>query len=310
VTNDASGRKYGSAEENLRGRFARGEIDAEEYERSLGVLKSDGGPARGRRGAKSKLLVAGLAAAALLTVGAGAVYAQGGSMMGGNEAAGSEMDGNGTGGMMNGGQMGSMMGGQGGGMGSMMGGGQTGSMMGGGDMSGGQMMGSFDEDQPFDLQFIDQMTMHHEGAIMSSEHMIGDSERPELRQLAENIQKTQTEQIDQMQGFRGEWYSDAEQTSGMPAGMMGQMMGDGSMMENMMGGSMQEMMGGDATDAMFLRMMIPHHQMAIDMADEALDGNAEHPELAELAQTIRDEQSAEIELMQGYLEEIERTTDS
>jgi uncharacterized protein (DUF305 family) len=255
-------------------------------------------------------LVAGLAAAALLTVGAGAVYAQGGSMMGGNEAAGSEMDGNGTGGMMNGGQMGSMMGGQGGGMGSMMGGGQTGSMMGGGDMSGGQMMGSFDEDQPFDLQFIDQMTMHHEGAIMSSEHMIGDSERPELRQLAENIQKTQTEQIDQMQGFRGEWYSDAEQTSGMPAGMMGQMMGDGSMMENMMGGSMQEMMGGDATDAMFLRMMIPHHQMAVDMADKALDGNAEHPELAELAQTIRDEQSAEIELMQGYLEEIERTTDS
>ncbi len=298
MTNDASGRRYGSVEETLRERFTRGEIDAEEYERSLEGLKNDDATAR-VRGAKSKLLVAGLAAAALLTVGAGAVYAQGGSMMGGNEA-GSEVDGNGMDGMMNGGQMGSMMGGQGGGgMGSMMGDGQTGSMM-----------GSFDENRPFDLQFIDQMTMHHEGAIMSSEHMIGDSERPELRQLAENIQKTQTEQIDQMQGFRGEWYSDAEQTSGMPAGMMGQMMGDGSMMENMMGGSMQEMMGGDATDAMFLRMMIPHHQMAIDMADEALDGNAEHPELAELAQTIRDEQSAEIELMQGYLEEIERTTDS
>ncbi len=294
MTNDASGRKYGSAEENLRGRFARGEIDAEEYERSLGLLKSHGGPARGRRGAKSKLLVAGLAAAALLTVGAGAVYAQGGSMMGGNDA-GSEVDGNGMYGMMNGGQMGSMMGGQGGGgMGSMMGDGQ---------------MGSFDENRPFDLQFIDQMTMHHEGAIMSSEHMIGDSERPELRQLAENIQRTQAEQIEQMQAFREEWYSDDEQTSGMPAGMMEEMMDDG-MMNEMMGGSMQEMMGGDATDAMFLRMMIPHHQMAVDMADEALDGNAEHPELAELTQTIRDEQSAEIELMQGYLDEIERTTDS
>jgi len=107
-----------------------------------------------------------------------------------------------------------------------------------------------------------------------------------------------------MQGFRKEWYSDAGQTSGMPAGMMDEMMGDG-MMQEMMGGSMQEMMGGDATDAMFLRMMIPHHQMAVDMADDALDGNAEHPELAELAQTIRDEQSAEIELMRGYLEEIE-----
>ena len=307
MTHNASGREYGSAAENLRGRFTRGEIDAGEYERSMGVLKSHSGPARSRRGAKSRVLVAGLAAAALLTVGAGAVYAQGGSMMNGNDAT-SESDG-GTGGMMNGGQMGSMMGGQGGGgMGSMMGDGQTGSMMSGGGMSGGQMMGSFDEDQPFDLQFIDQMTMHHEGAIMSSQHMIGDSERPELRQLAENIQRTQTEQIDQMQGFRGEWYGDAEQTSGMPAGMMDEMMGDGSMMKQMMGGSMQEMMGGDATDAMFLRMMIPHHQMAVDMSDQALDGNAEHPELEELAQTIRDEQSAEIELMQGYLDEIEAST--
>ena len=32
MTNDASGRKYGSVEETLRGRFARGEISAEEYE--------------------------------------------------------------------------------------------------------------------------------------------------------------------------------------------------------------------------------------------------------------------------------------
>ncbi len=291
MTNDANGRRYESVEETLRGRFARGELDAEEYERSLEGLKSDGAAARAR-GAKSKLLVAGLAAAALLTVGAGAVYAQGGSMMGGKDA-GSETDGNGMGSMINGGMMGSMMGGQGG----------MGSMMGEQGMSGGQVMGSFDEEQPFDLQFIDQMIMHHQGAIMSSKHMISDSERPELRELADNIQKSQSEQIEQMQEWRGEWYPDAGQTSRMPAGMMEGMKGGG-----MMGGSMQGMMSGDATDAMFLRMMIPHHQMAVDMADEALDGNAEHPELKELAQTIRDEQSAEIELMQGYLDKIEAST--
>src|SRR4028119_850264 len=62
-----------------------------------------------------------------------------------------------------------------------------GSMMKGEGMSGGVETGSFDEDQPFDLQFIDQMIVHHQMAIMSSEHMISDSERPELRQLAENI---------------------------------------------------------------------------------------------------------------------------
>ena len=169
----------------------------------------------------------------------------------------------------------------------------------------GHMMGSFDQEQPFDLQFIDQMIMHHQGAITSSEHMIADSERPELRQLAENIQESQSEQIEQMQSWREEWYGDAERTFGMmdPA-RMEEMMGEGHMEEEMMGGSMQEMMGGDTTDAMFLRMMIPHHQLAIDMSEQALD-EAEHPELKELAQTIIEEQSAEIELMQGYLEEIE-----
>jgi len=78
----------------------------------------------------------------------------------------------------------------------------------------------------------------------------------------------------------------------------------GGMMEGMMGGSMQEMMGGNATDEMFLRMMIPHHQMAVDMSEKALD-EAEHPELENLARKIINEQTAEIELMKGYLEEIE-----
>ncbi len=284
------------AEELLRERFARGEIDAGEYERSLAVLGS-GGSRAGRRGAKrSRFLIAGLATAALLTAGgAGVAYAHGDGQQETDAAA-------------SGSGMGSMMGGQGGGMGSMMGGqgNGMGSMMGG--QGGGQMMGSFDENKPFDLQFIDQMTMHHEGAIMSSQNMVGDSERPELRQLAANIEKSQSEQIKQMQGFREEWYADAEQTFGMPAGMMDQMMGDGSGMREMMGGSMQEVMGGDATDAMFLRMMIPHHQLGVDMGEQALK-EAEHPEIEKLAQKIIDEQSAEIELMQGYLEDIEKKTD-
>ncbi len=175
-------------------------------------------------------------------------------------------------------------------------------MMGDGMMGDG-MMGSFNEDRPFDLQFIDGMTMHHEGAIMSSKHMISDSERPELRELARNIGESQSSQVDQMQEWRDEWYPDAEQTSGMPAGAMEGMM-RGGMMEGMMRGSMQEMMGGDATDEMFLRMMIPHHQVAVEMSEKALD-EAEHPELENLARKIIAEQKAEIELMKGYLEEIE-----
>lgn len=230
---------------------------------------------------KYKYLLAGLAVVTLFVAGIGFTSAavQAGSRMGGGAADGPGM--------------GSMM--------SMMGGGGTGSMMGSGNM---QPMGSFDEEKPFDLQFIDQMIMHHEGAIMSSEHMISDSERPELRKLAASIEKSQSEQIDQMQAWRKEWYPNAERTFGMMAPTrMEEMMGGGQM-ENMMGGSMQEMMGGDATDEMFLQMMIPHHQMAVDMSEKALK-EAEHPKLKDLARQIKDEQSAEIKLMQGYLDEIQ-----
>ena len=167
-----------------------------------------------------------------------------------------------------------------------------------------QTMGSFDEDKPFDLQFIDQMIIHHQGAIMSAEHMIADSERPELRQLSENIQTSQAEQIEQMRTWREEWYPDARPTFKIDPTQMNEMMGDNQMQEMMGDEHMQEMMGTEETDAMFLRMMIPHHQLAIDMSEQALD-NAEHPELKELAQQIIDEQSAEIELMEGYLERIE-----
>jgi uncharacterized protein (DUF305 family) len=164
-------------------------------------------------------------------------------------------------------------------------------------VSNSQPKDSFDEERPFDLQFIDQMIVHHQGAILSSEHMIADSERPELRQLAENIQSSQSEQIEQMRAWREQWYPDAEPTSEVM---------DSTQMEEMMGeGHMQEAMtGGDTTDSMFLRMMIPHHQSAIGMSEQALE-RAEHPELRELAQRIIDEQAVEIGLMEGYLEEIE-----
>jgi uncharacterized protein (DUF305 family) len=233
---------------------------------------------------KTSYLTVLLAVAALIVAGAGAALAHGA-----DGQPGRTTDGGGMRAMMGDGRMGCMMGGNG--MGSMM------PAVGAGQM---QPMGSFDEDRPFDLQFIDQMVMHHQGAITSSEHMISDSERPELRELAESIQESQSEQIEQMQKWRKEWYPDAERTFGvMEPTRMGEMMSEGHM-----GGSMREMMGSDTTDEMFLRMMIPHHQLAIDMSERALK-EAEHPELRALAREIIAEQAAEIELMRGYLKEID-----
>lgn len=61
-----------------------------------------------------------------------------------------------------------------------------------------------------------------------------------------------------------------------------------------------EGMPRDASDRMFLRMMIPHHALAVDMGKDAVS-NASHPELQRLAQEIIDGQSREIAEMEGYL---------
>lgn len=164
--------------------------------------------------------------------------------------------------------------------------------------SDGPFMGMADPNAPYDLRFIDEMIMHHRGAIMSSEMMIADSEHPELRDLAQRIQESQQRQIDQMLDWRAEWYPEA------PApemdNSMGEMMDGNGMMGGMMQGMMGGMMDGDMTDRMFLRMMISHHQLAVEMAEDALL-NAEHEDLQTLAQEIIEGQSAEMTEMEGYL---------
>lgn len=168
---------------------------------------------------------------------------------------------------------------------------------GGMPMMGGQpggAMGEFSQDEPFDLQFIDQMTAHHRGALMSTEAMIADSDRPELRQLAAAIESSQTAQIEQMQAWRAQWYGDVSSTAGgMAADQMGQMSTGAGM------SVMPDMMGGSGED-MYLQMMIAHHQLGVDMAGEALTRSG-RPEIRQLAGDIADEQSAQILLMRAYL---------
>ena len=62
-------------------------------------------------------------------------------------------------------------------------------------------------------------------------------------------------------------------------------------------------------DVMFLQMMIPHHQQAIDISDLALT-KGEDSELLALAKNIRDEQAAEIVKMKAWLEEANASSHS
>lgn len=200
-------------------------------------------------------------------------------------------------GAMSGGMMpGAMMGGQG----SMMGGGMMngqGGMMGMmmaqdevmQSMMSGEVLG--DPAEPFDLRFLDQMVPHHQMAVHSAQMMIANSERPELRDLAQRIISAQQTEIDQMSQWRAAWFPDAA-----PASSMTMMGGQGGMM-----GGQGGMMGDQAQmDRLFLDMMIPHHEAAISMARQALD-ESERPEMRGLAEAIISSQTAEIDEMRGYL---------
>lgn len=59
----------------------------------------------------------------------------------------------------------------------------------------------------------------------------------------------------------------------------------------------------NGADEMFVAMMIPHHQQAIEMADLILGKDGIDERVVTLAQQIKDAQGPEIETMQGWLQE-------
>jgi uncharacterized protein (DUF305 family) len=81
------------------------------------------------------------------------------------------------------------------------------------EMGTGEMeaMGMTDPDElankdPFDKAFIDAMIPHHRSAISMAQLALGDSDKPEIREIARNILGAQKREIAQMQEWRREWY--------------------------------------------------------------------------------------------------------
>ena len=104
----------------------------------------------------------------------------------------------------NGGMMGNW------GSGGMMGGRGSGGMMGNGGMMGGRMgpgWGTTTSSQPYDLQFLDQMIAHHQMGVVMTQHMAEDSNRAEMRDLANRIITAQQREITQMQQWRQRCFS-------------------------------------------------------------------------------------------------------
>ena len=64
--------------------------------------------------------------------------------------------------------------------------------------------------EPFDLAFIDAMIPHHQSAIDAAKAAGTRAERPEIKQLAQEIIAAQQREIDQMRQWRASWYASAQ----------------------------------------------------------------------------------------------------
>ena len=148
-----------------------------------------------------------------------------------------------------------------------------------------------------DSHFIEQMIPHHDGAIAMATVALEKSKRPEIQTLARAIIDAQTTEIKDMRAWYKTWYG-TDVLDGDTTMMNGGMM-SGSGMH--MGGQDDVRTLGNANDfdKAFIEQMIPHHQMAIMMA-QMLEAGTNRPEMKTLAQNIITSQSAEIEQMRGW----------
>lgn len=133
------------------------------------------------------------------------------------------------------------------------------------------MMDLGPSDTEFDLRFIDGMILHHQGAVMMAESALQNSQRDEVTQLAEEIIAAQQVEIDRMQQWRQAWYPDAGEGPVMYHATMGHSMTMTSDMQAAMMMSGDLGTADDEFDLRFINGMIPHHEGALAMAQDALE---------------------------------------
>lgn len=157
-------------------------------------------------------------------------------------------------------------------------------------------------DESFDLRFIDGMTPHHQGAIAMAQEALQKSKYPEVKQLAQAIIDAQEQEISQLKEWRADWYQNAGDELMMYSAEMGHTMPMTEEMRSSMMMSGDLGAADDQFDLRFINAMIPHHQGAIDMAQQALE-KSKRPEIKQLAQDIINSQQQEIDQMKQWRQE-------
>lgn len=154
-------------------------------------------------------------------------------------------------------------------------------------------------DVNYDLRFIDAMMMHHQGAVVMATEALEKSQRPEIKQLANNIIAAQKKEIAQMKQWRTAWYPKASQQPVAYGGANKSVMPMSAKQHGSMMMSQDLGAADDKFDLRFLNAMIPHHEGALVMAKDAISKST-RPEIKQLNQNILTSQRAEITQMKQW----------
>lgn len=160
-----------------------------------------------------------------------------------------------------------------------------------------------------DQHFMVMMIPHHEDAVAMADLALSRAQHPELKTLAQSIKTTQTREIEQMQSWYKQWYSEpvSEWRSDMGSDRPGNLSappnwGTGRMARRGMMSMRTDLVALQTAkdfDRAFIEEMIPHHQMGVRMAQMALT-NPQHPEIKRLGESIIRTQTEEIHQMQRW----------
>ena len=168
-------------------------------------------------------------------------------------------------------------------------------------------------DSSVDAGFARDMQVHHAQAVQMSMLVRENTDDQEVRALALDVLLTQQQQIGQMYGWLASWglsqVSDRPPMAWMHDGaddQMSGMAGMGTSSPGMPAMASQEQLeqleraqGPDAA-VVYLQLLVPHHQGAVEMARAAAT-SAHEPQVRRLAQSITDSQLSEIAVLEQML---------
>ena len=155
----------------------------------------------------------------------------------------------------------------------------------------GQTNGAQVEGNGVDRAFVAGMVPHHESAIEMARIAQERAQSDFVRDLAEDIIKTQASEIETLKRV------DAQLAGSVDVGDLG-------VPDHLKGmdQDMEMLRKADPFDREFIDMMVPHHEGAIAMAEAELE-KGENPELKKLAQAVIDAQQREIDEMNEHRKE-------